>query len=183
MSTTQSKDQEKEEGRKVERQPIFLNFYKCPACGYEWQDEWEAQPDDDCPNCRKRHISPYESGDLCLTADPTTTPAEGMDMANPDLNAILAAANEAYEEGCCRVDELLPVGARGDGLADFIASELREVCGYGGPPNVSIYRRAVAAMERAEYQLSCVLNELEALEFQTRTNAPKRCLPPATVPQ
>lgn len=41
----------------------FINFYKCPDCGYEWEDTWTAMCDDDCPNCGKRHISPYKSED------------------------------------------------------------------------------------------------------------------------
>ena len=39
----------------------FRNFYRCPACGTPWTDEWSAQCDDDCPNCGARHISPYWS--------------------------------------------------------------------------------------------------------------------------
>lgn len=30
--------------------------YHCPACGHDWQDEWECACDDDCPNCGERHI-------------------------------------------------------------------------------------------------------------------------------
>lgn len=43
--------------------PMFKNFYKCPECEHEWEDVYDAQPDDDCPNCGKRHISPYKSED------------------------------------------------------------------------------------------------------------------------
>jgi len=42
---------------------MFINYYNCYRCGYEWSDEWSAQCDDDCPNCKARHCSPYESED------------------------------------------------------------------------------------------------------------------------
>lgn len=41
----------------------FRNYYRCPDCGHEWEDVWDGQPDDDCPNCGTRHISPYTSED------------------------------------------------------------------------------------------------------------------------
>ena len=41
----------------------FRNYYRCPDCGHEWEDVWDGQPDDDCPSCHKRHISPYDSED------------------------------------------------------------------------------------------------------------------------
>ena len=39
----------------------FLNYYECPECEYEWEDEWSCMCDDDCPTCGARHISPYQS--------------------------------------------------------------------------------------------------------------------------
>ena len=42
----------------------WRNFYRCPRCGHEWEDCWDCQCDDDCPNCGCRHISPYESEDI-----------------------------------------------------------------------------------------------------------------------
>lgn len=39
----------------------FLNFYECPDCGHSWQDAWSCTPDDDCPECGTRHVSPYKS--------------------------------------------------------------------------------------------------------------------------
>ena len=42
----------------------FINYYKCPACGHEWEDQWSATCEDDCPKCGKRHITPYESEDV-----------------------------------------------------------------------------------------------------------------------
>ena len=44
--------------------PMFLNHYECPQCEHDWEDRWSAMCDDDCPNCGKRHISPYQSDDL-----------------------------------------------------------------------------------------------------------------------
>jgi len=38
----------------------FLNTYRCPDCGEEWQDEWSCGCDDPCPNC-DAPISPYQS--------------------------------------------------------------------------------------------------------------------------
>ncbi len=42
----------------------FHNYYECPRCGNKWEDIYDAQPDDDCPDCGYRHISPYKSVDL-----------------------------------------------------------------------------------------------------------------------
>lgn len=41
----------------------FRNFYKCYRCDFEWEDVYDAQPDDDCPECGARHVSPYKSED------------------------------------------------------------------------------------------------------------------------
>lgn len=44
------------------KKPVcYINHYQCPECNYFWQDEWTAQCDDECPNCGKRHISPFYS--------------------------------------------------------------------------------------------------------------------------
>lgn len=42
----------------------FLNYYRCPQCGFKWEDVWTATCDDDCSNCGCRHISPYKSEDF-----------------------------------------------------------------------------------------------------------------------
>jgi rubrerythrin len=42
----------------------FRNFYRCPRCGHEWQDEWDSMCDDQCPACHLKSISPYRSEDL-----------------------------------------------------------------------------------------------------------------------
>ena len=39
----------------------FENHYLCPDCQHEWVDLWCSQPDDECPKCHKKHISPYAS--------------------------------------------------------------------------------------------------------------------------
>jgi DNA-directed RNA polymerase subunit RPC12/RpoP len=47
---------------KVEKK--FRNFYCCPRCWNEWDDEWDCTCDDDCPECGMRHITPYYSEDI-----------------------------------------------------------------------------------------------------------------------
>ena len=42
----------------------FCNFYRCPRCGCEWQDEWDCTCNDECPECGIKDIEPYKSEDL-----------------------------------------------------------------------------------------------------------------------
>ncbi|MGE0653308.1 MAG: hypothetical protein AB7P12_16425 [Alphaproteobacteria bacterium] len=42
----------------------FRNEYRCYRCSCEWEDDWSAQCDDDCPECGARHSSPVASEDL-----------------------------------------------------------------------------------------------------------------------
>jgi hypothetical protein len=42
----------------------FLNQYLCDTCKREWEDEWSATCDDDCPHCGARHMAPYHIVDL-----------------------------------------------------------------------------------------------------------------------
>ena len=42
---------------------MFNNFYRCPECSHEWEDRWECQCDDTCPDCGARDVSPYKSED------------------------------------------------------------------------------------------------------------------------
>lgn len=42
----------------------FLNQYLCEDCEREWEDEWSATCDDDCPHCGSRHMESYDSADL-----------------------------------------------------------------------------------------------------------------------
>jgi len=44
-----------------EPQNWFINEYGCYRCGFEWQDEYDCRPDDDCPRCGASHISPHTS--------------------------------------------------------------------------------------------------------------------------
>jgi DNA-directed RNA polymerase subunit RPC12/RpoP len=48
----------------MRRMAWFRNYYKCADCGREWEDQWSATCDDDCPHCGARHMSPYDSDDL-----------------------------------------------------------------------------------------------------------------------
>jgi hypothetical protein len=42
----------------------FLNQYLCEGCKKEWEDEWSATCEDDCPHCGARHMESYHSIDL-----------------------------------------------------------------------------------------------------------------------
>jgi DNA-directed RNA polymerase subunit RPC12/RpoP len=42
----------------------YINYYECPRCKEKWADVDEAQPDDDCPECGLRHITPYKSEEV-----------------------------------------------------------------------------------------------------------------------
>lgn len=42
---------------------MFINYYTCPECDCEWEDEYECWVDDDCPECGMRHISPHSYDD------------------------------------------------------------------------------------------------------------------------
>ncbi len=44
-----------------EHRTWFLNAYRCDRCAFEWQDTHDACPDDDCPRCGRRHLSPIGS--------------------------------------------------------------------------------------------------------------------------
>lgn len=51
----------------------FRNYYMCDRCNSPWSSDWSCMPDDDCPRCGARHMSPFDSDDLtnviCLQAD------------------------------------------------------------------------------------------------------------------
>ena len=40
---------------------LYRNYYRCPRCGYEWEDEWDCMVDDECGECETKNISPFES--------------------------------------------------------------------------------------------------------------------------
>lgn len=48
----------------------WTNYYTCPRCGADWDDFYDSQPDDDCPNCGCRHVSPHESVECYEDGDP-----------------------------------------------------------------------------------------------------------------
>lgn len=41
----------------------FLNHYRCPYDGTEWEDVWDCTCNDRCPTCDKE-IEPYENEDF-----------------------------------------------------------------------------------------------------------------------
>lgn len=43
---------------------MFRNHYHCPACGCDWQDEWECACNDECPQCSLGDIEPHESEEI-----------------------------------------------------------------------------------------------------------------------
>lgn len=45
-------------------EPWVRNSYTCPSCGTSWDDEWDCEVEDDCPECGERHITPVKSEDL-----------------------------------------------------------------------------------------------------------------------
>lgn len=38
---------------------LYRKFYKCSECGHEWEDTWDCQCNDRCPEC-DTEIEPYE---------------------------------------------------------------------------------------------------------------------------
>tara|TARA_R110001583_G_scaffold131365_1_gene283097 strand:+ start:251 stop:472 length:222 start_codon:yes stop_codon:yes gene_type:complete len=46
----------------IKHEARFINYYECDKCGCEWEDEYDCQPDDDCPNCGT-NMSPVRSED------------------------------------------------------------------------------------------------------------------------
>lgn len=65
----------------------FHSFYRCPQCGQEWDDYWDAACNSECGTCRIKDIEPYryidtykeadeesvEEGEIQPAADPETT--------------------------------------------------------------------------------------------------------------
>jgi hypothetical protein len=72
----------------------WTNHYRCPCCRHEWEDGWDAQVDDDCPNCGLRHISCYFSDDGSGTEE--------------ERLAALARADEALEQELAAESASLP---------------------------------------------------------------------------
>lgn len=81
-------------------------------------------------------------------------------------NTVLEAANHAYAEGQLQIDQDLPVGSRGDLLADFIANEIREVTKgmEGHDAQLAISQAASEAIESAIERLQEVHGAISAVE-------------------
>lgn len=61
---------------------MYLNRYRCPRCARIWLDEWDCQPDDDCPYCGCRHVSPYQSDEIPQETPVTDTAVTEMTIAD-----------------------------------------------------------------------------------------------------
>lgn len=48
----------KQETTMRQAEPTLLIEYRCPCCGYEWDDTWTSAVDSDCPDCDARDITP-----------------------------------------------------------------------------------------------------------------------------
>ncbi len=82
----------------------FRNIYRCEGCGQEWEDEWSATCDDDCPHCGARHMEPYESEDLTEIIEECEgtflvyrSPDSAEDNADYELIAECATRDEAEQ--------------------------------------------------------------------------------------
>jgi hypothetical protein len=51
------------------REPWFRNSYTCSECNTNWDDEYSAPCDDDCPSCGKT-MTPENSDDLTTYTEP-----------------------------------------------------------------------------------------------------------------
>ena len=85
----------------------FRNHYRCERCGRDWQDEWSATCDDDCPHCGARHMSPVSSDDLTIVAqeneDGTFAVLRSPDTAehDPDYAEVSRAATREGANAWC----------------------------------------------------------------------------------
>lgn len=84
-------------------------------------------------------------------------------MLNKILNTLLKAANEGYENGELDLHIDLGRGNRGDGLADFIAAEIREVI-PGQHDFESARQVSINAMETAVRQLQEIIEKLSSVQ-------------------
>lgn len=42
----------------------FINYYRCPNCGDEWDEVWTSMCDSECGVCDMENISPYKSEEI-----------------------------------------------------------------------------------------------------------------------
>lgn len=75
------------------------------------------------------------------------------------VQTLLSTIDAGYSNGESRLDEDLPLGERGDTLADFIAMEIREVC--EGESDDNLEAVALAALENAVRQLQDAISAVE----------------------
>ena len=63
---------------------LFINYYRCPRCGSEWTDTWDATSEDDCwaEGCGLRHITPYKSEDLSVELESELESEEGLEIGD-----------------------------------------------------------------------------------------------------
>jgi len=89
-------------------------------------------------------------------------------MSNQGFRSVLSAVNDAYCGGEGRIDEALKNGERGDGLADFIAVEIREVCERQvceEETQEEVAMVALGAMEKAREELDDVCAALMEIVY------------------
>lgn len=94
---------------------------------------------------------------------------KGIGMSNQGFKSVLRTVNAAYCGGEGRIDEKLERGERGDGLADFIAVELSEVCERNVCDEESteeVAMVALGAMERARKELDDVCSALMGVVYE-----------------
>ena len=37
---------------------MFLIYYVCPCCGFDWEETYECACDSECPDCGVKNITP-----------------------------------------------------------------------------------------------------------------------------
>lgn len=79
---------------------------------------------------------------------------------------ILDAVNKTYHSGEGRINQALPNGERGDGLADFMATELADVTKDESDPECAI-ENADSALELAIKELQDARDTLSILSPET----------------
>lgn len=95
----------------------YHNWYKCPRCNHEWEDEWDCGCDDDCPECGCRHISPVKSERICYLV--VVVNVEGLvnqvELCKDTESAVELAVKLALEQ--CSVGETEVRGQLGEDLS------------------------------------------------------------------
>jgi len=75
-----------------------------------------------------------------------------------NTQTILEVINNYYNNGECRLNEDLPDGERGDGLADFIVNEVKDLT-HDGETTTSVYE-VIGALLTAKEQLADIVEGL-----------------------